>query len=84
MDDVTVKLHFLVSLYFDFVAVSTQVVSRQVNKHDMFGVLLGIMSKVFCIFFVLRIVARSWHRSCDGVYIGLPALDTAVGFGRTS
>ena len=73
MDDVTVVLQVLVEVYLDMVAIAAQVVARQVHQHHMFGILLRVVTQVFCSLAVGFFIACTSGGSCNRVDIGLAA-----------
>ena len=82
MDDVAVELHVLVEINLHVVAVATQIVARQVNQHDVLGILLRVVAQVLSILAICLAVAGALRRARNRVDIRATVLDAAVCLGR--
>ena len=82
VDDMAVILHVAVKVHLHAVGVAAQVVARQIDQHDVLGVLLGVGQKPFGPLAVQRRVSGAESRARDGVDRGAAVLDLAVRLGR--
>ena len=82
VDDVAVILRLFVEDYAHVVAVAREVVTGQVDQHDMLRVLLRVVQERLRQAAVGRGVARASGGAGDRVYEGALALDLAVRLGR--
>ena len=62
-------------------AIAAQIVASQVNQHYVFGIFLGVVAQVLGILSVCLCITGTLCGSCNGVYICLAALYTAMRLG---
>ena len=81
VDNMTVILHFLVEIYFYIVAVAGKIVTGEIDQHDMFRILFGIIMQILGVQRILFGISGTLGSAGDGVDIGVAAFDTAVRLG---
>ena len=77
-----VILHVAVKVHPHAVGIAAQVIARQIDQHDVLGVLLGVGQKPFGPLAVQRRVSGAESRARDGIDRGAAVLDLAVRLGR--
>ena len=81
VNDMAVELHVLIEFHLHVMAVAAQVIACQVNKHYVFGILLGIVSQIFGIFPVCVWITRTLGGTCYGVDISFLTFYAAMCLG---
>ena len=77
----TVILHFLVEIHFYIVAVAGKIVTGEIDQHDMFCILFGIIMQVLGVQCILFGISGALGSTGDGVDVGVAAFDAAVRLG---
>ena len=80
VNDMAVVLHIFVEVHFDVVTVAAEVVSCQIDEHDVFGILFGVVAKEDGVFLVLLLVACAFCCAGNRIDICPPVFDAAVCF----
>src|SRR5680860_134031 len=75
VDDVRKELHFAVICDLDQTAVATEVVTGEVNEHNVFAVFLTVFGQLFGQKGILFIVASSFEGAGNGVNLRYSIFD---------
>ena len=78
MNHVTVKLHILIEIPLHIVAVTAQIISCQIHKHDMLSILLRVITEELCSLSILFHITRSAGSSCNRINESLLSNNTIV------
>lgn len=58
VDNMTVILHFLIEIHFYIVAVAGKIVTGEIDQHDMFRILFGIIMQILGVQRILFGISR--------------------------
>ena len=78
MYHMTVVLQILIEIHLHAVAVTAQIVARQVHQHHVLGILLGVVAQIFGTLAVGLCIACTLGGAGNGVDVGFATLDAAV------